>query len=79
MEIALSPALARSPQHGKEQAGREMAMKHLEAGVGLTHRWETAMEGAAVEDGTVQREGGLLPSPTSFSWKFFFKIIKHEL
>lgn len=34
--LALSPALARSPLCRKKQAGHEMAVRHLQAYVGLT-------------------------------------------
>lgn len=65
----------------QEGAGRcETAMKHLQTRLGLARGWETATEGAVVEDGVVQSEGRLLPSPASasLSRKFFFKIIQRE-
>lgn len=57
-------------------AGRETAMKYLQAHADLAHGWETAPEGTAMEDGAAWRDGGLLPlalaapaSPGHFSLK----------
>lgn len=80
-QLALRSSGNLTPSPAQEGAGRhEMAMKHLQACVGLAHGWETAMEGATVEDGAVQREGRLPLSSASasLSWKIFFKIISHE-
>lgn len=42
-------------------AGRETAMKYLQACTDLAHGWETAPEGTVMEDGAAWRDGALLP------------------